>query len=101
MNAPNRFLRSAELRALAEHEARLASVRKIELLPDLPLTRADRAPEPPPFRKGYAPTEETLRAVLQAARGGLSPQEVADRFECSERTVYRILKCARAGLGSR
>lgn len=100
MNAPNRFLRSAELRALAERETRWASVRKLELLPDLPLTRADRQPEPPPFRKGYAPTKETLEAVLQAARGGLSPRQVADRFDCSQRTVYRILKCARAGRGA-
>lgn len=99
MNALNRFLRSAESRALAEHEARLgelASVRRLELLPDLPLTRADREAARPLFLKGHTPTKETLEAVMQAARGGLTPAQVAERFECSERTIFRVLKCARA-----
>ena len=101
MSSLNRFLQRAESRALAEHEARLAGVRRLEALPDLPLSRADREAALPPFRQGHKPSAETCLAVYRACRGGLTPLHVAERFECSERTIFRMLERERSATSRR
>lgn len=96
MNALNRFLRSAESRALDERVARLASARSLKELPDTPIRRDERAP---PETRAPLDAQAVYRARQEE---NVTIAELAERFEVNARTIFRVLRCARAaGRGTR
>lgn len=97
------FLESVEAARRAEREALLASARSLDALPDPkePLRWAPRRSAPRRTREQVLESKRALKmsqclGVLQLHREGVGLEEIAARLGRTPRTVFRLLKRAKA-----
>ena len=99
MSVLNPFLRAVESQALIDHEARLRATPFAELLEEREAAQPRRrhrdyrgpAPTSLKIRHGAKTPMSVRLTIIRLRREGVELGALAQRFDCSERTIHRHL----------